>query len=83
MVGIGKVYGNLMVDMKPTNLKLVERAKRIVIQSTGCDMETAAEALEAADFSIKEAIIMILTGVTKEEAEKRINENQGFIRKCI
>ena len=83
MVGIGKVYGNLMIDMKATNLKLVERAKRIVMESTGCKIETAAKTLEVTEFSIKEAIVMILTGVTKEEAKKRIIENQGFIRKCV
>lgn len=83
MVGVGKVYGNLMVDMKPTNLKLRERAKRIVMESTGCDLETAVKTLEIADFSIKEAIVMILTGVSREEAERRIIENKGFIRKCI
>lgn len=83
MVGIGKVYGNLMVDMKPTNLKLIERAKRIVMESTGCDIETAAKMLAITDFSIKEAIVMILTGVSKEEAKRRIIENEGFIRKCI
>ncbi|MGB4658766.1 MAG: N-acetylmuramic acid 6-phosphate etherase [Mobilitalea sp.] len=83
MVGIGKVYGNLMVDMKATNLKLVERAKRIVAESTGCDMETALKTLEATEFSIKEAIVILLTGVTKEEAQKRIADNKGFIRKCI
>jgi len=83
MVGIGKVYGNLMVDMKATNLKLVERSKRIVMESTGCDIETATKTLEATEFSIKEAIVMILTGVTKEKAKKRIAENKGFIRKCI
>ncbi len=83
MVGIGKVYGNLMVDMKATNLKLLERAKRIVMESTGCDLETALKTLELTEFSIKEAIVMILTGVTKEEAEMRIIVNKGFIRKCI
>lgn len=83
MVGIGKVYGNLMVDMKATNIKLVERAKRIVMESTGCDIYRAAKTLEISDYSIKEAIIMILTGVTKEEAKKRIIQNNGFIRKCI
>lgn len=83
MVGIGKVYGNLMVDMKATNLKLVERAKRIVMECTGCDMDTAAKTLEVTDFNSKLAIVMILTGVTKEEAWKRISENFGFIRKCI
>lgn len=83
MVGIGKVYGNLMVDMKATNLKLVERAKRIVMESTGCDIDTAVKTLEISDYSIKEAIVMILTGVTMEEAEKKILDNHGFIRKCI
>jgi N-acetylmuramic acid 6-phosphate etherase len=83
MVGIGKVYGNLMVDMKATNLKLVERSKRIVMESTECDIDTAAKTLELADYSIKTAIVMILTGVTKEEAKKRIISNNGFIRKCV
>lgn len=83
MVGIGKVYGNLMVDMKATNLKLVERAKRIVMESTGCDMDTAANTLELTEFNSKVAIVMILTGITKEDACDRISQNNGFIRKCI
>ena len=83
MVGIGKVYGNLMVDMKATNLKLVERAKRIVMESTGCDIDTAVRALELTDYNSKVAIVMILAGITKEEASIRIEENHGFIRKCI
>lgn len=83
MVGIGKVYGNLMVDMKPTNLKLVERAKRVLIESTGCDEKTAVKMLEESDYNIKAAIVMILADVTKQEAEQRIKENNGFVRKCI
>ncbi|HWQ29914.1 MAG TPA: N-acetylmuramic acid 6-phosphate etherase [Negativicutes bacterium] len=83
MVGIGKVYGNLMVDMKATNGKLVERAKRIVMQSTGCDIETAASTLEKTDYNSKLAIVMIAAGVTKEEAARKLAENQGFVRKCI
>ncbi|WP_207706957.1 N-acetylmuramic acid 6-phosphate etherase [Alkalibaculum sporogenes] len=83
MVGIGKVYGNLMVDMKATNLKLMERAKRIVMESTGCDIDIAARMLELTDYNSKVAIVMILTGITKEEALIRITENHGFIRKCI
>lgn len=83
MTGIGKVYGNLMVDLKATNRKLVERAKRIVMESTGCDYETAVSALEETDYSCKVSIVMILTGITKEEAAMRIAENRGFIRKCI
>ena len=46
MVGIGKVYNNLMVDVKPTNDKLVERAKRIIMQATEADYETAADYFE-------------------------------------
>lgn len=80
MVGIGKVYKNLMVDMKATNLKLVERSKRIVIESTGCDTETAVNTLKSADYSIKTAIVMILTGLSKAEAERRLEENHGFVR---
>lgn len=83
MVGIGKVYGNLMVDMKATNLKLVQRAKRIVMESTGCDIDTAAKTLELADYNSKVAIVMILTDITKEEASRQIAENHGFIRKCM
>lgn len=83
MVGIGKVYGNLMVDMKATNQKLIKRAKRIVMESTGCNLKTAEKTLEEADYNCKTAIVMILTGATKEEASMRIAENHGFIRKCI
>ena len=83
MVGVGKVYGNLMVDMKATNQKLVERAKRIVMESTGCDRAAAEKALNETEYNSKTAIVMILAGITKEEASVRIRENQGFIRKCI
>lgn len=83
MVGIGKVYKNLMVDMKATNKKLIARAGRIVMESTECDMETAEKALQASGYSIKTAIVMILTGLSKDEAETRIRENHGFVRKCL
>jgi len=83
MAGIGKVYGNLMVDMKAGNQKLMERAKKIVMESTGCDAETADETLAATGYDSKVAIVMILAGVTKEEASARLAANQGFIRKCI
>lgn len=83
MVGIGKVYGNLMVDMKPTNLKLIERAKRVLIESTGCNEQTAAKMLEESDYNIKTAIVMILADVTKQEANQRIKQSRGFVHKCI
>jgi N-acetylmuramic acid 6-phosphate etherase len=83
MVGIGKVYGNLMVDMKATNGKLVERAKRIVTESTGCDPDIAVKTLEQTGYNSKTAIVMILAGVTQDEAEARLEKNRGFVRDCI
>ena len=83
MVGIGKVYGNLMVDMRATNLKLVERAKRIVSMACGCTEDTAQAALEQADGGIKAAIVMIQAKVTADEAKHRLENTGGFVRKCL
>ena len=59
MIGIGKVFNNLMVDVKPTNEKLVERSKRIIVQATDADYETAARYFEEAEQNVKLAIVMI------------------------
>lgn len=83
MVGIGKVYKNLMVDMRATNLKLAERAKRIVQMACDCSGEEAAKGLEEAGGNIKTAIVMIKTGCSAEEAEKRLKRQGGFVRKCL
>ncbi len=83
MVGVGKVYGNLMVDMKPTNLKLVERAIGILIESTGCDREKATETLSLTNNSIKTSIVMILAEVDQDEARIRLKHHDGFVRNCI
>ncbi|MFI8709087.1 N-acetylmuramic acid 6-phosphate etherase [Bacillus sp. NPDC077411] len=83
MVGIGKVYGNLMVDVQLTNEKLVERAKRIVMEATSCDYEIAETYLVKADNKPKIAIVMILTGLSKEEAMKKLAETQGFVRQAV
>lgn len=83
MVGIGKVYGNLMVDMKAANLKLAERAKRIVSMACGCGEEEAQMALEQAEGGIKPAIVMIKAGVSAGEAQKRLKEQKGFVRQCL
>lgn len=83
MVGIGKVYKNLMVDMKATNQKLVERAKGIVMQSTGCDYEKAEQVLEETGYSTKEAIVMILTGADRKTAAELLEKNKGFVRRCV
>lgn len=83
MIGIGKVYQNLMVDVKPSNEKLVERSKRIIMQATDCSYEQASQAFTSANQQVKTAIVMILTDSTKEEAEQKLVESQGFIRNTM
>lgn len=83
MIGIGKVYNNLMVDVKPTNEKLVERSKRIIMEATSCDYETAADYFEKADQNVKLAIVMILTNATKEEAEQKLIDGNHFIKNTL
>ena len=83
MIGIGKVYNNLMVDVKPTNEKLVERSKRIIMQATEADYETAACYFTEADQNVKLAIVMILTDSSKEEAAEKLIQADGFVKRTI
>lgn len=82
MVKTGKAYENLMVDVLATNEKLVDRAKRIVVEATGVAYEEAEAILNEAK-SVKLAIVMILSGASKEESEKALEENDGFVRETI
>lgn len=83
MVQLGKVFQNLMVDVKPSNLKLIERCKRIVMQACECSYEDAAQALEQCEFRPKTAIVMLLLGVDAKEAMQRLQQHRGFIRSAI
>ncbi|EOH99809.1 N-acetylmuramic acid 6-phosphate etherase 2 [Enterococcus haemoperoxidus ATCC BAA-382] len=83
MIGIGKVYNNLMVDVKPTNEKLVERSKRIIMEATNCDYETATAYFVKADENVKLAIVMLLTNATKEEAAEKLRQGNNFIKNTI
>lgn len=83
MVGIGKTYQNLMVDVKPTNEKLIERSKRIIMEATDCDYETAQEAFEKCHRHAKTAIVMILLKCTAQEAAKQLEYHHGFVKKAI
>lgn len=83
MVRLGKVYGNLMVDVQPTNEKLVDRAVRIVAEATGCAEDEALRALDASDRHAKTAIVMILRGVGAPEARERLARADGFVRQAI
>lgn len=83
MVRLGKVYENMMIDLQMTNLKLRERAKRVVMTITGVDYEEAAENLEKAEGHVKTAIVMIKARVGKDEAKKRLETADGFVRAAI
>lgn len=83
MIRMGKVYENMMIDLQMTNLKLRERAKRVVMTITGIDYDRAAEVLEQADGHVKTALVMIKAGVGKEEAKVRLEGAGGFVRLAI
>ncbi|NBJ68602.1 MULTISPECIES: N-acetylmuramic acid 6-phosphate etherase [Clostridia] len=83
MIGIGKVYQNLMVDLKATNKKLVDRSKRIIMDATGVSADVAEEYLQCSNNNVKIAIIMILLQCSYDEAQKRILQANGFVRKAL
>jgi len=83
MVRIGKTYGNLMVDVRPTNEKLVRRAQRLVVLVTGVSEEEAARLFEASGRDVKLAILMGLTGLDAERARARLAEAGGVLRQAV
>jgi N-acetylmuramic acid 6-phosphate etherase len=80
---MGYVYGNLMVNVQPTNHKLVDRATRIVAQAAGLDYGRASEALAAAGNSVRAAIVMAKKGVARDEAERRLAAARGSVAKAL
>ncbi|MFP7484557.1 N-acetylmuramic acid 6-phosphate etherase [Priestia filamentosa] len=83
MIQIGKVYKNLMVDVQPTNEKLVERSKRIIMEATGISYEEASTYYDQSKQNIKVAILMALTNCTAEEAETKLQASNGFVRQAL
>lgn len=83
MIRMGKVYGNLMVDVQPSNEKLVRRCQRIVMQATGADETQAVAALDASGYHCKTAIVMILCGVSAEEAGEMLARAGGRIAGAV
>jgi len=81
MIRLGKTYGNLMVDLRATNNKLVERSRRIVMEVCGLSKEDATRLLAAAGKSVKLAIVMHKKGISREEAEQLLSANGGVIRR--
>lgn len=80
MVKIGKTYKNLMVDVKPTNVKLKDRAERIVCAITECKQDKAQKVLEANDYNLKEAVLEIKYNMSAIEAQKLLKEHNGILR---
>ena len=83
MVKLGKVYGNLMVDVQPTNAKLRQRAVRIVTESTGIEASTAEALLQAANWQVKTAVVMGLTGLDATTAQQRLQQSHGHVRAAL
>ncbi|HEN3332927.1 TPA: N-acetylmuramic acid 6-phosphate etherase [Yersinia enterocolitica] len=83
MVKLGKVYQNLMVDVKATNVKLVDRACRIVVEATGASRAEAENALSQTEFEVKPAILMILKGVSAEQARLDLQQHNGYLRAAL
>ncbi len=83
MIKLGKVYGNLMVDVKVTNKKLVERARRLVMQIADVDETRAIELLEKSQNTVKPAIVMHLRNVSLDEANQLLNNADGMLGQVI
>ena len=83
MIKLGKVYGNLMVDVQTTNEKLVERAKKIVSEATGLNIEESTKILNETNFDVKLAIFMVLSNLDKNEAKAKLDEAKGYIAKAL
>ena len=80
MILMGKTFGNLMVDLQVNNVKLRDRAERIIASATGCDMKRASELLISSGEQVKVAILMELLGVGRGEAESALALADGRIR---
>jgi N-acetylmuramic acid 6-phosphate etherase len=83
MIGNGKVYQNLMVDVKQSNEKLITRAENIIMEATGCEREEAEKARVDSDGMVKTAIVMILLKCSKQQAEEQLKKAGGFIRRAV
>jgi N-acetylmuramic acid 6-phosphate etherase/N-acetylglucosamine-6-phosphate deacetylase len=83
MVRLGKTYGNLMVDVRPTNEKLRDRSTRIVARITGASMEKSREALESSGWKTKVASAMLVGHVDSEKASERLDLYEGRLRPAL
>jgi N-acetylmuramic acid 6-phosphate etherase len=83
MIRLGKTYGNLMVDLRAWNDKLIDRSERIVMETTGLPRAEARAVIDAADGRVKTAIVMARRRVSRDEAERLLEENEGHLRTIV
>ena len=83
MIKLGKVYSNLMVDVKSTNEKLIARAKNIVKLATDADYETIEKVLKVTNNDVKLSIVIIKTGFSKKEAESILKKSNGYVKRAL
>ena len=83
MVRLNKVYGNLMVDFKPTNAKLVLRAVRLTMLATGADEQAARATLAQCDFHVKVAIVALIKHASIDQAEALLEAARGSVRQAL
>jgi len=83
MIRVGKVYKNLMIDVKASNEKLFVRAIKIVCEATGAEADEAKTALEQCNYRAKTAILMILSGMSSDDAEVALQSSGGLLREAL
>ena len=83
MIKLGKVFSGYMVDVKTSNQKLIERAKRIIMKTANCDYEKASDALKKSGNDVKTAIVMILLNIDKDMAAEKLNQCDENVAKII
>ena len=83
MIRLGMTYGNLMVNVQPKNVKLLDRARRIIEAATDVSAERAMELLEASGRSVRTAIVMGKLGIEREAAEARLAKGGGRVAAAL
>ena len=83
MVRLNKVYGNLMVDVRATNAKLVRRALALTVRASGASEEAAQQALAECGSSVKVAVVMLRAGIDATEAARRLEAADGSVHAAL
>jgi len=83
MVKLGKTYSNVMIDLQMTNKKLIERAKRTLMEICEVDYDKATQTLDIANYNVKTAILMLLGNHSLDSAKILLEQNNGFVKKAL